>query len=311
MLILIFSGILLIVSCYFFIKTKNIKTNILQQKIKILNFQNQITNLKKEWQQWQVAKASLQDLIKKQQLKYKQLKQQNELKQQEEKNKTNSLKQIYIDLENEYKKGYINFVKILDNAYIQKEKEFQLKQHKINQNISQLQSELNAIAAEKRREEEIQNNINFYKIQITEKQKKDIQLLQQWKKQLNDPSLVSKIIWSSCIMKPTGDLCNRLTQGKTICGIYKITSLKSSKCYIGQSVNITDRFKQHIKCGLGIDAPATNKMYNLMQQQGVYNFTFEIIQTCSKEKLNERQRFWIQTFESDKFGMNSTGGNKK
>jgi len=78
-------------------------------------------------------------------------------------------------------------------------------------------------------------------------------------------------------MKPTSDLCNRLTQGKTTCGIYKITSLISLKSYIGQSVNISDRIKQHVKCGLGIDAPATNKLYNLMQEEGVENFTFEIL----------------------------------
>lgn len=304
---LIISIIFFIISFYFFIKAYKIQTNRQQE---ILFFQDKINDLEKEWQNWQEAKESIQDLIKKQQLKYEQLKKQNNIQEKEISSKASSLKQIYTDLENEYKKGYINFVDVLDKAYAQKEKWFQLKQDEINKNIFELRSELTAVATEKRKEEQIQNNLNFYKIQITESQKKDIQLLQKWKMQLIDPSLVSKIIWSSYIMKPTKDLCNRLTQGNIICGIYKITSIKNSKCYIGQSVNIAERFKQHIKCGLGIDASPTNKLYNLMQQEGVYNFTFEIVQICSKEKLNERQRFWIQTFESDKFGMNSTGGNK-
>jgi hypothetical protein len=51
----------------------------------------------------------------------------------------------------------------------------------------------------------------------------------------------------------------------------------SGEIYIGQSVNISDRFKQHVKCGLGIDAPATNKLYNNMQEYGVWNFSFEIL----------------------------------
>ena len=89
-------------------------------------------------------------------------------------------------------------------------------------------------------------------------------------------------------MKPTGELCNRLTEGKTICGIYKITSLEDCQIYIGQSVDIAARIKQHVKCGLGIDASPTNKLYNLMQQRGVYNFTFQIIEECKRDKLNER-----------------------
>jgi len=72
-------------------------------------------------------------------------------------------------------------------------------------------------------------------------------------------------------------LCNRILGSSTVCGIYKITNLITKEVYIGQSVNISDRFKQHIKCGLGIDASATNKLYNNMQEYGVWNFTFELL----------------------------------
>jgi len=47
-------------------------------------------------------------------------------------------------------------------------------------------------------------------------------------------------------------LCDRVLGKKVICGIYKITNLLTNECYIGQSVNISDRWKQHCKCGLGI-----------------------------------------------------------
>ena len=60
-------------------------------------------------------------------------------------------------------------------------------------------------------------------------------------------------------MKPTTDLCNRVLGSGSICGIYKITNKQTGDIYIGQSVNIADRWKQHVKCGLGIDASATNK----------------------------------------------------
>lgn len=73
-------------------------------------------------------------------------------------------------------------------------------------------------------------------------------------------------------------MCNRvLGTSNVVCGIYKITNLATEQMYIGQSVNISERFKSHIKCGLGIDAPATNKLYNNMQRYGVWNFTFEVL----------------------------------
>lgn len=78
-------------------------------------------------------------------------------------------------------------------------------------------------------------------------------------------------------MKPTTDLCNRVLGSASACGIYKITNKQTGDIYIGQSVNIAERWKQHVKCGLGIDASATNKLYNNMQKYGVWNFTFEIL----------------------------------
>lgn len=231
--------------------------------------------------------------------------------QQQIDNYDNTLKRVYNGLKQNYEIGYNSYVKELDNAYLQKEEEFRERRVQLEQSLDQLKNELTATAVAKRRQEEKENQLDFYKIQLTEKQIKDIEWLMERKNLLSDPSLVSKVVWSAYIMKATNALCARLTQGKTICGIYKITSLKDQKSYIGQSIDITARFKQHIKCGLGIDAPATNKLYNIMQEEGVYNFTFQIIQKCKKEKLNERERFWIQTYQTDKFGLNGTGGNKK
>ena len=75
--------------------------------------------------------------------------------------------------------------------------------------------------------------------------------------------------------------------------------------------NIAQRWKQHCKCGLGIDASVTNKLYNAMQEHGVWNFTFELIEECPRNLLNEKEKFWIEAFESNKYGhYNSTGGNK-
>lgn len=186
----------------------------------------------------------------------------------------------------------------------------QQQRDQVQSNLNQLKSVYQAATAARLRQQEEEDKIAFYRIKISEKQINDITHLQEWKNELNDPSIVSKIIWSAFIMKPTSDLCNRVLGSTTICGIYKITNKQTGDIYIGQSVNIADRWKQHIKCGLGIDASVTNKLYNNMQKYGVWNFTFEILQKCTRDKLNEKERFWIQMYQSNKVGLNVTKGNK-
>lgn len=301
-IILIIAGIFLLYSGF---KLKD------DREQKIIDNQRQLLQLQEEKEKLLQAVDEVSKKIKEQQQQYRRLAEANENYNDNRLDQLKKREQTYKKLQKQYEKGYLNYVQTLNKAYNQKEIQFENGRKQLESSLAQLQAELTATAAAKRKEEERKKQLDFYKIQITDKQKQDIQLLNSWKSQLSDPSLVSKIIWSSCIMKPTSDLCNRLTEGKTVCGIYKITCLKDCRAYIGQSVDIAARFKQHVKCGLGIDAPSTNKLYNLMQQEGVYNFTFQIIQECKREKLNERQRFWIQTYQSDKFGMNGTGGNKK
>ena len=47
-----------------------------------------------------------------------------------------------------------------------------------------------------------------------------------------------------------------------------------------------------------------------MQKEGVWNFSFELLEECSRNLLNEKERFWIEMYQSDKFGLNTTKGNK-
>ena len=105
------------------------------------------------------------------------------------------------------------------------------------------------------------------------------------------------------------DLCNRiLNNRKNVCGIYKITNLITGEHYIGQSKNIDERWKAHCKCGLGIEASATNTLYNSMQKDKVWNFTFEVLQECKPEELNEKEAFWIQSYQSNVYGLNTQKG---
>lgn len=90
-------------------------------------------------------------------------------------------------------------------------------------------------------------------------------------------------------------------------GIYKYQNKLNGKIYIGQSTDIERRYQQHLwdaekrpEQGTGIDL-AINKY-------GINNFTFEIIEQCNSEQLDERERFWIEYFNSYTDGYNRTPG---
>ena len=87
-------------------------------------------------------------------------------------------------------------------------------------------------------------------------------------------------------------------------GIYKITNRINNKCYIGQSINIERRWKEHINDDIKLDR-AIGKAF---KKYGISNFTFEIIEQCSEEKLDEREIFWIQYYNSYANGYNMTLG---
>ena len=90
-------------------------------------------------------------------------------------------------------------------------------------------------------------------------------------------------------------------------GIYKITNKINNKCYIGQSVNINKRWNAHIHQFNNIDV-YNYPLYRAFRKYGIENFSFEIIETCSRDKLNEREKYWIQYYDSCYNGYNQSLG---
>lgn len=83
------------------------------------------------------------------------------------------------------------------------------------------------------------------------------------------------------------------------CGIYKITSL-SNRVYIGQSVNIRKRFIDY-RC---LNCKKQPGLFNSLTKYGVKNHIFEIVEECSKELLNKRERYWQDYYNVIKNGLN-------
>ena len=75
-------------------------------------------------------------------------------------------------------------------------------------------------------------------------------------------------------------------------GIYKITNLKNNKSYVGKSVNIDKRWKDHKSSARRGEQ---KHLYNSMRHYGITYFQFSILEECEFEKLEDREKFYIAT----------------
>lgn len=204
------------------------------------------------------------------------------------------------------------YVKLLEDEYEKAEIQFDFQTEEKNKELQKLKDTLAAGVQAQLREREKEEQINFYKVAFPQGiDGEDLLRLIEIRKTFSKKDVISKLIWSSYFQKQVTDLCNRVVGTSTKCGIYKITNLETKEVYVGQSVNLSERIKQHCKCGLGIDNPASNKLYNNMLKYGLWNFTFEILEECTREELNEKERLWISMYQSDIFGLNSNKGVSK
>lgn len=94
-----------------------------------------------------------------------------------------------------------------------------------------------------------------------------------------------------------------------LCGIYLITNKVNGKKYVGQSQDVLNRWKQHLR--VAFNEKAHNHQFALycaLRKYGVTNFTFEIIELCDSSILNEREVYWVEHYHSYTHGYNCTRG---
>lgn len=182
------------------------------------------------------------------------------------------------------------------------------EQRIISDNLAILRATNDAAIEAAKRAEEMKNQVNFYRIQLSDVDISEIELLRQVEPYLRDKEPLNKVIWKCYYEKPTTDLIGRVIGSGTHTGIYKITEIETSKCYVGQAANLADRWKQHIKRGVGAEAPTRNKLYPAMRAAGPENFTFEVIEQCDRSLLDEREKYWTDYFKAQEFGFSIRKG---
>ena len=171
---------------------------------------------------------------------------------------------------------------------------FQLKQDAINQEIL--------------RRRELEEKADFYRVCLSDEAIADITELQIVRQKLKKPEILDKIIYDTYIAKPVLEMIKRVLQNSTCSGIYKITCQETKEIYIGKSTDIKNRWQQHCKTAFNCGTIASSLLHRKMQQYGIENFTFELLEVVPKDKLSEREKFYIDFYKTKEIGLNERNG---
>ena len=196
------------------------------------------------------------------------------------------------------------------DSYLARRSQMECELEAIKKDLEVERCKRAAINEEIRRQREVEEQTDFYRIQLDSDDANDIEILRSITSRLRHPEAINKVIWTGYYQKPLAELRKRLLPNGDISGIYKITRLKTNEIYIGQTTSIDKRWQDHVKSALGVGTLASSQLHRVMAADGAENFTFEIIEEVPKDKLRERESYYIDFYDSKTYGLNSVTGDK-
>lgn len=191
------------------------------------------------------------------------------------------------------------------------QKEQTIKQNElfqIQEEIETFRKKQEAINQEILRQRELEEKADFYRVCLPNEAITDIAELQIVRQKLKKPEILDKIIYDTYVAKPVLEMIKRVLQNATCSGIYKITCQKTKEIYIGKSTDIKNRWQQHCKTAFNCGTIASSLLHRKMQQYGIENFTFELLEVVPKDKLSEREKFYIDFYKTKETGLNERNG---
>lgn len=233
-----------------------------------------------------------------------------------------SKKQLIEDAQQSAQRAYDEKIKALDVEYKrranQESSDFEIFKQSLEEEKNRVQNELDSLKKTRdaaieaaRKEREVQEQPDKYCIPMADDEIHDVEYLNNIMPKLKFPEVLGKCIWSVFFQKKMKAFLSGIVGPIEKCGIYKITDQLTQECYIGQSKAITKRWIDHIKCGLGaMPVSNANQLYAAMRRDGVWNFSFEVLECCPPEELDIKERQFIDLYSADMVGLNSKRGNQ-
>ena len=182
------------------------------------------------------------------------------------------------------------------------------KKSKLDQEIKTYEEKQLAIIEQFKKDEETRIKRDFYRISVSDTDKQDIVKLKALALEFSKPECIYKLIYEVYYKAKLEELFKRvLGENKDKGGIYKITNISNEKAYIGKTTSFLTRFRTHSKRGCNIER-INGQLYDAMYNEGIDNFTFEIVEVCGKDEQSEKEKYWIDFYNSKVYGYNSKSG---
>lgn len=199
----------------------------------------------------------------------------------------------------------------LEEDYLLLVQEKQESINEVNRKLTALKATRDAAILAAKREQEVTDSPQVYNISLDTDDTSDIQYIQSIMSKLHNPIVLGKYIWTTYYQKKYKVLAANVLGEDVVCGVYKLTNQLTKECYVGQSKNCAKRWSEHLRCACGAAAASkSNALYDAMRRDGISNFSFELLEKCEPEDLDEKEAFFISLYSADTLGYNSTSGNK-
>ena len=165
-----------------------------------------------------------------------------------------------------------------------------------------------AINVEILRQRALDEHQDFYRICITDADLEDIEVLLSLRQRLHKSSFLDKITYDTFVSKYVKEMAKRVLEGKDPSGIYKVTNIKTNEVYVGKSTTVATRWQNHTKSAFGLEGVADSQFQRALKKYGIQNFTWELLEEVPKDKLSERERYYIDLYDTTKYGYNMRNG---
>ena len=219
-------------------------------------------------------------------------------------------------LKNEFKAREATLEQQYQFKQKQFEEDFQVLNDALQDELKMVKAELDEFQTKRaavneaiRRERELEEQEDFYSIDIPQADQEDIQLLQSLDLRLHNRDVVPKLVWELFVRRPCQEMIKRVTGGRKVGGIYKITYKKTGEAYIGKTTDFSTRWQNHCKTAIGLEGAARATLHNRLAKDGLWNYTWEILEEVDKDHLSAREGYYIDLYGT-KTQLNMKDGSK-
>lgn len=197
----------------------------------------------------------------------------------------------------------------LDKDFLAFSEQISTQKETLNDEIQKYEEKQKEIIARFKLDEERKQQVDFYRVQLNDIEKADIEKLKTLALTFSKQEVIYKLIYDVYYKTRIEEMFKRvLGDSKDEGGIYKITNIANQKVYIGKtSASFLSRWRTHAKRGCNIER-IKGQLYDAMWNEGLENFTWEIVEICPKEEQTEKEKYWTKYYHSDEYGYNQRVG---